>query len=244
VADEFDAEAALRAYRRRCRRLLFVGLPCLIAFIVATNLVYGRASDLERTGVRYPGTIVEVDQARGTGSGSLIVEFQADMGVKRWATIRLNDGSPHYGAGEPTVVIVDPNDPDHLSIPGETNQSRISVLPMIALLVAGGLLTIAGIGGLLRARRQASMLRRSGWSLRHGSFRQAYFPSVQLTSDGHTVRLTICSVFRDTPQKAGFVEAKQFMLAGDPDGYCLIRVPDFDWILSARPPLRWFASSR
>jgi Protein of unknown function (DUF3592) len=133
MADEFDPGAALRAYRRRCRRLLLVGLPCLIGFAVAANLVEGRASDLELTGARFPGTIVEVHQPRGIGSGSLLVEFQPDTGAKRRATIRLNDGSPPYEAGGATAVIVDPNDPNHLSIPGETNQSSLTVLPMVAL---------------------------------------------------------------------------------------------------------------
>lgn len=244
MEDEFDADAALRAYRGRCRRLLLAGIPCLIALAVAANIVFARASDLERTGIRYPGRIVEVQQRRGFGSGSLVVAFQPDAGTRRRVTITLDDSSPAYEVGADTIVFVDRHDPTHLSIPGETNQSNLTVTPMVAVFVAGMIASVGGIGGLLRARRQASVVQRCGWLLRHGSFVRSSFPKVLLTDGGGAVQLALCASFKTTTQNAGLVGATQFMVAGDPTGYCLIRVPYSDRMLSARPRFGWFATSR
>ena len=208
----------------------------MIAFIVAASLVESRAMRLESMGLRYPGTIVEVQQSRGFGSGSLVVEFQ-ERGVRRRASITLNDSSPAYEVDSPTVVLVDRNDPKHLSIEGETNQSNPTVIPMIALLIAGLFGTTGGIGGLLRASRQASILHGSAWVLRHGSFAPSqFFPRIALYDGGRTTSLALCMVFNTTPAKAGIVGATQFFVAGDPSGYCVVRVPYSDRMLSARPP--------
>jgi hypothetical protein len=152
-----ESVAALRSRRLRYGLLSLLGLACLITFMVSAIAVSRRAELLEGSGIRYPGTVVTVDQKHLGGGGSLEVLFRTASGERR-ASITLNDSSPRYRLGQPTVVIVDPVDDDHLSIPGETNQSMTTVVPMIVALVGGFVVFVAGIAGSIRAHRRVRLM--------------------------------------------------------------------------------------
>jgi hypothetical protein len=142
-----------RSHRSRFTLMALLGLVLLIGFLISAIAVTRRAEILEGSGMRYSGTVVSVNQKHYGGGGSLEVLFRTPTGERR-ASITLNDSSPRYRVGQPTDVIVDRADEDHLSIPEETNQSMTTVVPMIVALVGGFVLLVAGVAGLIQTRRR------------------------------------------------------------------------------------------
>ena len=237
----------LRRYRRRALACTFIGLAVFVGFVIAASHVEGRADELERTGARVPG---EVTSVRGQGEGgSIVVEFTWQDRSRR-ETVHLGADSRRYQVGERLTVLVDPDDPQHVSVPGETNQSSWTVTPMIVALIGSAGMFTTGGWALARARRQRRLLRRAAW-------RRVPCRYVEIGC-GYSVRglvrlgeaddlapiLTLASMLRWRLAKSGLRGATAVEVAGDPTGYVVLRAPDRGPLLSARPPMTQGAAKR
>lgn len=238
-AMDANASAFLRRYRQRCWVWTGGGLVLLVVFTVAAIVVENRAEDLEAHGERIPGTVVNIIQGDG---GAIEVSF-VWRGDGRRERIHLDAESPLYRPGQAIVVLVDPDDPDHVSVPGETNQSPLTVWPMSFALAGSVLALITGIWGLVRSARQRAMLSTFSWRPldgRHvvipgfrGSIRAVVLLRPKDAPEGHV--LTFVSMPRWRVGRLGFPTAGEFDVAGPVPGYVVIRAPASGALVSARP---------
>lgn len=207
----------------------------LTGALIGIVIVENRAARLELTGERVQGLAVAV------GSDSLVVAFPYH-GEERTADIQLNDSSPAYIINQPVTVIVDYSDPEHLTIRGETNQSERTVFPMIVALVAGPFALLTGVWMLLRARRQAHVLRSGPWirvRMRyHADMRKRPFVLIQDgVRDGSI--LLVANMSRWRLARARLPQASSVEVVRSPDrpGYVVMRSgSDSDILISARTP--------
>ena len=227
------ARRALRSYRLRAWGLLAAGVVLLIGFMVAASVVEGRADKLDRTGAHVPGVITDV---QGQGErGAVVVSF-VWQGAGRSTRVHLNASSPRYRTGQDVDVVVDRADPDHVSLPGETNQSPATTYPMIFALVGGAVLLGAATASLFRARRQRRLLQRSTWRrtpVTYDEIRTRAGARPVLQIDSGTVRLSTVPVWR--LKKSGLRDATEVEVAGDVDRHAVVRVAG-GRLLSVRPP--------
>lgn len=241
VAAALDEQARrqLRRYRRKAWGWLALGIVLLLAVAIGAVVVDDRETRLERDGARVPGVVAEVGKL-GEG-GRIVVAFEWD-GRSRRTSIRLDAESPAYTKGQQTTVLVDRQDPDHVSIPGETNQSALTVWPMITALVLGCTLLVGGPWCLARARRQRRLLRRTSWRRLPCRYRE--IPSgrsirsllIVDEADGSRSLLTLASAGRWRLRPSGLRETHEVDVAGDSSRYVVVRVPGRDLVLSARRP--------
>lgn len=236
-----EARAFLRRYRQRCWIWTGAGFVFLVVFTVAATVVADREEHLESNGEQVPGTVVNV---RGQGErGAIDVSF-VWRGNPRRERIHLDAESPLYRTGQAVVVLVDPDDPKHVSVPGETNQSPLTVWPMIFALVGSVLALITGMWGLVRSARQRNVLSTFSWRPvpgRHvvipgfrGSIRAVVLLRPKEAPEGYV--LTFVSMLRWRVGRLGFPAGGEFDVAGPVPGYVVIRSRASGALVSARPP--------
>lgn len=148
--------AALARYRRRAWAMLLTGLALLVGFLVAVNIVETRADDLLLGGATAPGVV------RSVQGGRMVVSFHAD-GQARQAIVHLDSRSPDYQVGQAVTVVYDPDDPDRVRTPADTNQSPLTVIPMSLALPSGVVLTVMGSVARVRAARIRRVLACHPW---------------------------------------------------------------------------------
>lgn len=238
----------LRRYRRRAWIWTAVGVVLLAAFLVAVTNLYDDADELEQTGTRVPGT---VENVRGHGErGSVSVAFEYD-GVARRETINLDAESHDYELGHPVTVIIDPDDPQHVTLPGETNQSEWGVFVFAILLVAGVGMILIGIGSIVRSNHQRVVLSTFPW--RSLPVRYAEIPgprgsvrSILLVLPPDLVQgvvLTLAGTTRWRLPRAAMAASPVCDIAGPLPGYVVLRTPGNPALYSARPPY-WSRAER
>lgn len=221
--------------------LLVSGFPLLVVFVVTVEAVESRAGELERTGIRKVGTVVETRDGRE--GGSVVVEFQ--WRGERRERIHLDGGSPDYEVGQRVVVLIDPSDADRVSLRGEDNQAPWSVTLMIALLAAAVGTTIVGAAALARTSRQRLILGRHPWQrfdleyVEVPGLRGVYPPAApRLGRPASRWRRPHVGVDAGVAApEAGLRGAESVDLAGPVPGYVVVRVPGHDALASARPPV-------
>lgn len=232
--------SALGKYRNRGLSVLLVGGALLVVFVVAASVVENRAEQLEQVGLRVDGTVVEVNPGLRS-AGNIHVAF-VHRNRQRRSVVHLNDSSPRYEAGQAVTVLVDPTDEERVSLSGETNQSRLTVVPMILALVVGLYATIVGGSMIVRSRRQRRVLRANPWRLESVDFRFRQdngtgTAAVRLAGE-HL--LLIASSLRRRIERSGLAATSPIEVAGDPLDYLVLRTPGSDVLSSGRPPRsRW-----
>lgn len=241
------ARQELHTYRRHAWIFVAAGLALLVGFVVAASWVAGAAEELEETGARVPGTVVE---RRGSGEdGSIVVEFSWEEEL-RTEVVQLDAESPRYQRHQPVTVLVDRDNPGRVSVLGEWNQSELTVLPMVLALVGGVGMLITGVWGLVRARRQRRLLERTGWRrvaccyAEINSGRSVRALVVLDEADGSKPVLTLASVGRWRLGKSGFRQATAVDVAGSSNDYVVLRAPDEGPLMTARPPATRRAEKR
>ena len=160
-----DDELLARDLRFHAWAWLALGVVLITAFGVGASVVEGRAEELERTGARVPGLVVEFGE-RGEDAvfepETVLVEFTWEDRRRR-ELVHLDDVGRQYHDGEAVTVLVDRENPDRASIPGESNQSPYTLFPMLVAFVGGvGALIVAGLHGAAgrKHRRQLNRDRR------------------------------------------------------------------------------------
>jgi hypothetical protein len=133
-------------------------------FAVVVSLVNTRTEDLERSGDRAPGVVTEVTNAsrrrlnRRDVPSSIRVEFTY-RGEARSERIHMESSEPDYDVGQQVVVLIDPDDPDRISIPGEANLSDWTEFLIFGVPAAGGVVGIVvGLMLLTNVRSQTRLL--------------------------------------------------------------------------------------
>ena len=93
---------------------------------------------LGRTGLLATGTVQSTGRDGIVGFTTRTVDLTyVWSGRTLHAKVHLGDDSPNYHPGQTVDVIVDPKDPGHIALPGTSNQSPLTVWPMIFALVGG-----------------------------------------------------------------------------------------------------------
>ncbi|MGO1056108.1 hypothetical protein [Crossiella sp. CA198] len=157
------ATRAVRRLRLRGGLMLLSGLALIVGFMTGATVLEDRSADLESTGARVPGVVVEVRQGLARGlPDSIEVRFAVD-GIERVRSMNLNDVSPVLNPGDPITVFYDRADPERIGAPGVSNDPFWTFIPMVIAFVLGTPLSVAGTIGYSRWRRRARALRRSGW---------------------------------------------------------------------------------
>jgi hypothetical protein len=235
------ADKELRSYRRRAWLWTACGSVLLTGFTVAASVVADRSEELERAGARVPGTVVAT---HGQGErGSVEVTFSWNDELRR-ERVHLDAESRRYQVGERVTVLVDRDDPDHFSLSGETNQSPVTVWPMILLFVGASLALCIGIGALVRSARQRTILQAFSWrSLAasyveipgyRGSVRALLLLKPAQLPEG--VILTLAETARWRLSQTGLRQADTVQVAGPLPGYVVVRALGRVALVSARPP--------
>lgn len=247
------AQTELRSYRRRAWLWTLCGTILLTAFTIAAAVVADRSEELERSGARVPGTVVATHGQRERGSVEVTFSWNDELRRER---VRLDAESRRYEVGEPVTVFVDRNDPDHFSLPGETNQSPVTVWPMIFLFVGAFFALSIGIGALVRSARQRTILQNFSWNSLparyveipgyRGSVRALLLLKPAELTGG--VLLTLVGMARWRLSMTGLRQADAIQVAGPLPGYVVVRAVGGSPLVSARPPLwrhterRWRAA--
>jgi hypothetical protein len=192
-----------------------------------------------------------VESVRGRGErGSVRVSFEYE-GAARRETINLDAESRRYEVGQPVTVIVDPDDPAHVTLPGETDQSEWGVVAFVVLLVGGAGTVLTAVWSLVRSNRQRAVLLRFPWRTLPVRFAQISGPRgavravlLVVTPDrAEGVVLTLASTTRWRLPQAAETASLECHIAGPLPGYAVIRTPQSSKLLSARPPY-WSRSER
>jgi hypothetical protein len=226
---------ALRTYQRNAFGLFVGGLALLLVFVWGADRVETRREELERTGRRLDGAVVRVRDGR------LDVRF-LDGGAVRTARIHLDDESPHYEVGQPVLVLVDPDDEHHLSVPGETNQSPWTIWPMVVALIGGAMAAIAGGWSLVRALRQRRRLRRGPWRRVTFTYREVARPRnsvralVLVREAGVDHLVTVASSLKRRLRRSGLRSGREADIVGDLSSDAVLRVVGSNELVSVRPP--------
>jgi hypothetical protein len=143
------------------------------------------------------------------------------------------------------VVLVDVTEPRRRHDGGDDPPAMVLGL---SVLVAGGILGVAGCGSLvLRARRQARVLASNAWTrtpCRYGEVRPRWAlgfgnpqPLVLLEdASGRGTVVGLTSVLISTLARSGISDATELDVAGPPAGHCVLRGPASGHLFSARPP--------
>jgi len=209
-------------------------------FLVGVTVVEARAEDLEATGIRVDGVVESYSAGSRLISERVDVTFTIDSEA-RTERIQLDDSSPRYEEGQSVVVLVDPDDADHISIEGETNQSAWTVWVMIIALVGGLGCLVSGPWALFRVKRQRRLLSAEHW--RTVPMRYVEVPSgntkrglVLVTEHGTGHVLTLASIPRWNLGRTGLRDAHEAHVMGDPAKYIVIRVDGSERLTSARKP--------
>lgn len=192
-----------------------------------------------------------MESVRGRGErGSVRVSFEYE-GATRRETINLDAESPRYEVGQPVTVIVDPDDPARVTLPGETDQSEWGVIAFTVLLVSGAGTALIGVWSVVRSNRQRAVLLRFPWRTLPVRFAQISGPRravravlLVVTPDrAEGVVLTLASTMRWRLPQAAETGSSECQIAGPLPGYAVIRTRQSSKLLSARPPY-WSRSER
>ena len=215
------------------------GIGLLLTFGLLLSWSEGRIEALERDGVRVVG---EVTSYRGgvRNPGWIRVEFEY-LGDLRRETVNLDSESPVYEVGQHVVVIVDPDEPESMTVLGEENLPLRVLWPMIGALVLGLILLVHGLVSLVRSRRQHGLLSTAG-------FRSVTFTYAQLHLYRRSKRRLLLVSDRDRQQVVTVVgtprsrqsrllrKERHGELVGELDGYAVLRIRGSDHVVSLRPP--------
>lgn len=240
--DAPGVRAALDRYRRNALLILIGGAVLLIAFLVAVVRVERAAAELERTGYRVPGEVVDVDPGMRT-PGSIDVSY-AYRDVRRTVVIHLDSESPDYEVGDAVEVLIDRDDLDHVSVSGETNQSPWTVWPMIGALIGGLVAAIAGGRSLGRVVRQRRLLAAEPWWRTPARYcavprgRGAVRGVVLIEHEGLRRIFTVPDVTPSRLRRAALRDRHDIELVGDVGGWIVLRSPGNPVVLSASRPAR------
>ena len=115
--DAVGVRGALRRDRLRAWAVAIGGLLLFSGFSVAANVVSDHAEELESSGLRVDGVVVSYTAGNRLTSARTDVSFTVDS-EDRTEQIQLNDRSPRFTEGDHVVVLIDPDDHDHVSIEG------------------------------------------------------------------------------------------------------------------------------
>lgn len=232
----------LRSTKWKALATFVVGMVLFVGFAIAADAVYDRADELERSGIRVDGVVVDYSAGTRLTSEWVDVEFAFDGDVRR-ERVQLDDSSPRYIAGEGVLVLVNGDNPDEVTIEGETNQSQWTVWLMVFAFVLGIVGVVAGPVLWFRTRRQRKLLSNEPW-------RRVTAQYVEMPS-GNSIRglllvrelatdhvLTLVSSARWTFGRLGLRDASDFEIVGDPSSYVIVRAAGSPRIASARSPYR------
>ena len=232
---------SLRSYRRHAAAITLSGSVLLIGASIAATIVEDRAAALERMGNRVQGEILATTPASAHfGSGSIEVLFTY-QGDRHTTVVHLTDSSPSYKTGQTVTVLVDPTNSQHISVTGETNQSQLTVLPMVFALAFGGMGLVIGVAALARAQRQQKRLRGGPWrqvTVRchqvraTGSARTVLL--IEEGGDEHVLALT--NMITGRLARTQLPTTRNADVVGDTSRYVVIRAQGCNALSSARRP--------
>ena len=237
--DAPGVSAALARERQKGWGVFVGGVLLFAAFTVGATVVEGRAEELEQNGGRVQGQVLSYSPGTRLFAENVDVEFIFDE-RRRTERVQLDDSSPVYEVGQSVVVLVDPLDPNRLTLEGEINQSQWTVWLMIFALLAGLVGIIAGLSVLFRVRRQRRLLSVTSWRLLR--IRYLEVPSGNSTRgllrviDGGDHVLSLVSTARWNLGRQGLRGAEEAQVAGELPGYVVIRANDTGRLVSARTP--------
>jgi hypothetical protein len=232
------SSTGLDAYRRHAWWTLAVAFVLLAGFVTAASIVENRSKDLQRTGLRVLGTVIAT---HGAGeNGSVRVAFTS-AGQARVTAVHLDASNPRYHGGEHVTVIIDRNDPHHVTLPGETNQSLWTTQLMIYALVVGVFGAVMGSTMLARHHRQLLVLLANPWQpvrvrtqlLRRGLLGSYRRIEIEV-SPGAWQRIRFAAVTRWRLSASQLYRAQDAEVAGDVGGYAVIRKPDSTVLLTIK----------
>ena len=234
------ARDSLRRSRRRGAAMLGLGLVLLVAFTVVVNVRDDRAAKLQHSGIRIPG-VVTATCGCGDG-GTVTAQYPFEHSV-RSTKVRLGDGSPRYHLAERVVVLVDPDDPSHVTLRGEPNESPTTTLLLVALFAMSAAGLVIGASGLVHVRRQRKLLAAANWNpvdvrwtAAPNRYRSARLAVASADGNWYFARLGTSSSWRlqsDGVRGAATVEVARDPSAG-PSGRVVLRVPGRDTLVPAR----------
>jgi hypothetical protein len=218
--------------------LMVLGFAAVVVSIVLINIVDNRQTALEQHGARVPGVVIGM---RGQGENGAIRVAFAWNGIGRETVVHLDGGSPQYRLQESVTVLVDPHNPHHVSLPGETNTAPVTTLAMLLLMVWGAMLGVAAVFVLFATRRRRAVLRGHVWQ--HG----VAYARVEGKGRGRRWRLYVSQA--DGPhalrilgkingRRAAALSSGSLDVAGDVEKLVYVRAPGSPILIAARPPRR------
>jgi len=181
--------------------------------------------------------------------GSIDVTYRY-LDVAHEKRINLDSESPEYHVGDQVTVLIDRNDLGHVTVLGETNQSPLTVWPMVAALIAGCVAVPVGAVSLLRVRRQRKLLAAEPWRRMPARYREVprgrgAVRGVILVEEGRTRRIfTIPDTLRSRLRRAGLRDHGDIELVGDVGGRIVVRAVRGTTFLTAERPRRQGARLR
>lgn len=182
---------AVRRYRRSGRLWLVAGMALFVAAVVIASRSQDRSEQLEQTGDRTVGVVVDVHRGNRLSEGSIDVRFEAH-GAVHVKQINLNSDSPLYAIGDEVEVIYDPTNLSNIRTTEEENDSGWSVFAFVIGFVGGLLAMPVGWTIGRRARRWKRMFEQQPWRQVHSKYKQipagrSIQPLLQLREGAKTV---------------------------------------------------------
>jgi hypothetical protein len=154
----------LRYWRRQAWGSIAVGVGSLVVLALAIFFVDRDADDFRASADRAPGTVVDVSHSGGPsnrGSDSIAVDFSY-RGVFRHSRIHVVR-KEEWEVGQQVTVLVDPDDPGHVTVPGESNHHPVTEFLLFgvpALIAVVALLVGFRLFAQIRASRRSTPLYR------------------------------------------------------------------------------------
>ncbi len=213
------------------------GFACLVVAVVIPQVGESRTEALLADAVTEHGVV--------TGSTRIpfvdwvTVEY-SHRGQVRTGRVFLTADSRRYRSGQAVTVLVDPANPDRVTVVGEDNDPPWLVLPFVFSLIAGFIAVGSGFGVLRRVGRMEEVLARSTFvSVANG-----------LTLDDPGRPMVTYSAAFDHPEcdlplkvaeglkwrlgRSGLKEADSVEVAGDPTDWVVLRSPATGVLFLAR----------
>lgn len=236
---------ALNRYRRNALLIALAGCALFAAFVAGAVRSEDEAAELQRTGHRVPGEVVDVDPGFRT-PGSIDVAFRY-LDVARRAVIHLDSDSPDYEPGDAVVVVIDRDDHQRVTVVGEHNEPPGFVLPMVAALIGAVIAVPAGTTSLIRAHRQRKLLAAEPWRRTPVRFRIVQVGRgrrgvLLIERDGVAHLLLVPTTTKHRLRRAALSDRGQVDLVGDVGDRVVVRAPAGRLLITGEHPRR--ASTR
>jgi hypothetical protein len=221
-----------------------VGVALLAVFAVMALSSGSRNDRLERNGVEADGRIIGLDPTAGLTIGAVDVEFRLQDRLRQ-ERVFLNSDSPRYDVGQSVTVLVDPNDPEVVTIAGESNNPPAFVWPMVFALVLGFLASLSGATAIHQNWRKRRILTEHPWRTVAIDYRDApgrrkltTRPFVRLSERRSDTVLRLAEAPTQRIKKSGLPSVDHAQVASDDKRRYVLRPVGSDTTFLARAPKR------